>query len=87
MTGSRTVIVIGAGLAGLSCARQLADAGQSVRVLEASDRVGGRLGSRTVDGVCCDLGFQVSMSNYSALESLVPRSTVRRHAFISGAVV
>src|SRR3954469_13527694 len=37
------VLVIGAGAAGLSAARTLADAGRSVIVLEARDRIGGRV--------------------------------------------
>ncbi|HZW08171.1 MAG TPA: FAD-dependent oxidoreductase, partial [Phycisphaerales bacterium] len=41
-TGKR-VIVIGAGFAGLACAHELMSAGVDVRVLEARDRVGGRV--------------------------------------------
>ena len=74
-------------MAGLACARTLAAAGSSVRVIESSSRVGGRLGSTLVDGMWCDLGFQVSMSNYACLESLVPRDALERHSFIDGAVV
>ena len=40
------VIVVGAGLAGLNAALDLSDAGVDVQVLEASDRVGGRVWSR-----------------------------------------
>lgn len=87
MSSSPPVLVVGAGPAGLACARHLASRGREVQVLEAGDRVGGRLGSRTVDGVVCDLGFQVSMSNYEALESLVPRNAFPRHSFIPGALV
>ncbi len=87
MSASLPVVIVGAGPAGLACARTLVSAGRAVRVLEASDRPGGRLGSRTVDGIVCDLGFQVSMSNYASLESLVPRREIPRHGFIPGAVV
>jgi monoamine oxidase len=44
------VIVVGAGLAGLSAARAIARAGRSVVVLEARDRVGGRTWNRPVAG-------------------------------------
>lgn len=81
------VVVVGAGVAGLACARRLQDRGVRVVVLESSDRVGGRLGSVRVEGIGCELGFQVSMSNYHQLESLVPRSVLPRHSFTSGAVV
>lgn len=81
------VLVIGAGLSGLACARTLQEHGIGFRVLESTSRVGGRLGSTQVDGVTCDLGFQVSMSNYEALEQLVPRSVLPRHGFVRGAVL
>lgn len=52
------VAVIGAGVAGLTCARALEESGLSVRVLERSARVGGRVGTDVTDGYRCDRGFQ-----------------------------
>ena len=52
------VAVIGAGVAGLACARSLEQSGLQVRVLERSARVGGRVGTDVVDGFRCDRGFQ-----------------------------
>jgi phytoene dehydrogenase-like protein len=52
------VAVIGAGVAGLTCARALEESGLVVRVLERSARVGGRVGTDVIDGFRCDRGFQ-----------------------------
>lgn len=53
------VVVVGAGLSGLRAARALADAGCEVVVLEARERVGGRLLNATLgDGVTVDVGGQ-----------------------------
>ena len=51
------VVVIGAGLAGLECARSLHEQGIAVRVVEAADAVGGRVRTDHVDGFTLDHGF------------------------------
>ncbi len=51
-----TVIVVGAGLAGLGAAHALADRGIDVVVVEARDRIGGRAHTASLDGVPADLG-------------------------------
>jgi predicted NAD/FAD-dependent oxidoreductase len=51
-----TVIVVGAGIAGLACAREILDAGIPVRVIERSPVVGGRLASVRIDGRTADVG-------------------------------
>ncbi|MGH9428407.1 MAG: FAD-dependent oxidoreductase, partial [Terriglobia bacterium] len=54
---SRSIIVVGAGIAGLAAARVLHDRGLAVVVLEARDRLGGRIYTdRSWDDVCLDLG-------------------------------
>jgi phytoene dehydrogenase-like protein len=60
-------IVVGAGLAGLTCAKVLAEAGRPFCLLEASARPGGRVVSdRTSEGFILDRGFQVLLDSYPA---------------------
>lgn len=51
-----TVLVVGAGIAGLACARELVDAGVPVKVFERSRVVGGRLASKRIDDRYADIG-------------------------------
>lgn len=66
----KKVIVIGAGLAGLSAAITLQNEGVDVTVLESSDRPGGRVTSDVIDGYICDRGFQLINANYSEIKAL-----------------
>ncbi|MEY3600914.1 MAG: hypothetical protein RL169_158 [Armatimonadota bacterium] len=63
------VTIIGAGLAGLACARRLADNNIPVRLLERSASIGGRVKSKTINGYRIDLGFQVLLNAYPTLQA------------------
>lgn len=65
------MLIIGAGLAGLSCASCLRQAGISSRIFEASEDIGGRARTDRLDGFLLDRGFQVLLTAYpAALEAL-----------------
>ena len=58
------VVVVGAGLAGLSAAVRLQAAGCDVHVLEAAEHPGGRLATERIEGFLVDRGFQVLNTGY-----------------------
>ena len=64
LPGETDVAIVGAGLAGLAAARALHTAGRRVTVLEASDGIGGRVRTDTVEGFRLDRGFQVLLTAY-----------------------
>ncbi|WIE83280.1 NAD(P)/FAD-dependent oxidoreductase [Curtobacterium sp. MCPF17_021] len=67
----KDVVVIGAGVAGLTAANRLRAAGLRVAVLEARDRVGGRTWTNDIDGVTLEIGGQwVSPDQTALLETL-----------------
>jgi phytoene dehydrogenase-like protein len=80
-------VVVGAGLAGLSAARALHRAGRSVVVVEASDGVGGRVRTDTVDGFTLDRGFQILLTAYPALRAELDLDALELRRFDPGAVV
>ncbi len=81
------VLVIGAGLAGLACARHLRRHDLSVQVLEASDRVGGRVRTESVDGFRLDRGFQVLLTAYPQAQLELDYEALDLHPFYDGALV
>ncbi|MFT4216428.1 MAG: NAD(P)/FAD-dependent oxidoreductase [Micropruina sp.] len=64
---TRDVVIVGAGVAGLTAATELTKAGTSVAVLEARDRIGGRLWTDVIDGALLEIGGQWVSPDQSAL--------------------
>jgi predicted NAD/FAD-dependent oxidoreductase len=72
MAGMQRVAVIGAGMAGLACARRLADAGLEVVVLDKGRGIGGRLATRRAgDGLQFDHGAQYVTARGEAFGSVL----------------
>lgn len=84
---SHPVVVVGAGLAGLSCAVELLTAGMRCLVLEASDAVGGRVRTDEVDGFLLDRGFQVLLTAYPEAHRLLDYDALELRAFYPGALI
>src|SRR3984885_8825394 len=81
------VIVIGAGLAGLSCTLSLEAAGVPVTLLEASDAPGGRVRTDMVEGFLLDRGFQVLLTSYPEAKRLLDYSALQLKNFRPGPLV
>ena len=80
-------IVIGAGLAGLTCARELLRAGYEVSVVEASDAIGGRIRTDEVDGLLLDRGFQLINPAYPEVQRALDVGVLALRSFTPGAQV
>lgn len=81
------VVIVGAGLAGLVCARKLVRSGRDVIVLDAADRPGGRLKTDHVRGFSIDRGFQVLFTAYPSLKTEVDLPVLEPGVFEPGALL
>lgn len=86
MVTNPDVLVIGGGLAGLCCARTLHERGVSFQILEASDAIGGRVRTDTVEGFLLDRGFQVLLTAYPEAKRVLDYARLDLKAFSSGAL-
>ncbi|GEO02568.1 oxidoreductase [Adhaeribacter aerolatus] len=81
------VVIIGAGVAGLSCATYLARTGQSFLILEGSTGIGGRVRTDRYKGYLLDRGFQVFLADYPEAHKLLDYESLGLQAFRSGALI
>ncbi|WZX18156.1 FAD-dependent oxidoreductase [Myxococcus stipitatus] len=82
------VIVVGAGLSGLACARALVQSRLKVMLLEAGDAPGGRVRTDVhEEGFRLDRGFQVYLTAYPEGRQVLDLESLKLHRFLPGAKV
>ena len=84
---SPEILVIGAGLAGLTAATVLKQAGHEVLVVEAGDDVGGRVRTDHQEGFLLDRGFQILLTSYPELVRHLDLDSLELRPFASGAKI
>lgn len=83
----QSVIIVGAGVAGLTCAKYLQAKGIRALILEASDGIGGRVRTDEVDGFLLDRGFQILLTAYPEAQKALDYAALDLRSFESGAVI
>ena len=83
---SPDVLIVGGGLAGLSCARALQEKGVRFQILEASDGLGGRVRTDELDGFLLDRGFQVLLTAYPEARRVLDYIRLELKPFAPGAI-
>jgi uncharacterized protein with NAD-binding domain and iron-sulfur cluster len=81
-------IIVGGGLSGLVAAKELLDKGEdSFLIVEASDKVGGRIRTDKLDGYLLDRGFQVFIDSYPEAIDFFDYDELQLKPFLPGALV
>lgn len=81
------VLIIGGGIAGLTAAKNLQKRGLSVKIIEASDRIGGRVKTDIVNGFRLDRGFQVLLTAYPEAQKALNYSKLQLRTIDAGALL
>ncbi len=84
---SKTILIIGAGIAGLTAGKLLKDKGFKVKILEADIAPGGRVQTDIVNGFRLDRGFQILLKDYPEAKSLLNYDLLNVKAFNPGALI
>ena len=81
------VIIVGAGLAGLACARRLMQDNIPFQLYEAEDHIGGRVKTEKFDGFLLNYGFQVLQTAYPEARRVLDYKRLKLRAFAPGAIL
>lgn len=79
--------IIGAGVSGLVASKVLEDYGYKSMIIEATDRVGGRVKTDVIDGYQLDHGFQVLLTAYPSAQKYLNFEALELQQFIPGATI
>ncbi len=81
------VVIIGAGLTGLSAAHHLQSRGHKVQIVESSGKVGGRCKSDYIDGFILDRGLHFFQKDFSESKNTFDYRTLRLESIYPGIIV
>ena len=84
---SPSIHIIGGGISGLIAARVLEEHGLSGTIIEATDRLGGRVKTDVVDGYSLDHGFQVLLTAYPAAKKYLDFDALALQEFLPGSAI
>ena len=86
-SATKDVVIIGGGIAGLACARRLNTEGIEFTLLEATDRIGGRVKTDRKNGFLLDRGFQVLQTAYPEARRVLDYRQLALNTFAPGAMI
>ena len=81
------IIIIGAGVSGLTCAKILSDNNKKYLLLESQSDVGGRMSTDLVGDHQLDRGFQVFIKGYPLYDAVIDVKQLPLHSFSPGASI
>ncbi len=81
----KPIFIVGAGLAGLAAGIVLKEAGLEVKILEAGDKIGGRVQTDNYQGFLLDRGFQVFLKSYPEAKRFLDFKKLEFRSFLPGA--
>jgi hypothetical protein len=87
MNKSHPYIIVGAGLAGLTCAKYLQEAELNYLLIDENKQVGGRVSSVNEQGCIFDIGFQVILNSYPEFKNFIELKNLEMRYFNSGCMI